>query len=315
MATDFIQIHPMVNRIETVLPYNVHAKIGDKFEIFHQAGQFYTATRHAKIFTNPIQGLYIPINDKKKYFRYIEEKIAVVLGDPMMGLPSKAEIVYSLLTDAAFEALAVHDSVSVIRYRKIAEIFIYFILQSPGAIKAIIPMTSTRGQDHNHFVNVGIYGIALAKEMLNNSGSHNFHEIASGFFLHDIGRFYIPKEIREKNAPLNEEEWEIIRQHPEKGYLFLKEIELLTEETGIIVIQHHERNDGSGYPHKLKGDQIHTYSKICSIADTFDALSSNRPYRNAQSTFKALEIMHNEMKTDFDPKFFRAFVSLFSSNK
>ena len=315
MATDYIQIHPMVNRIETVLPYNVLAKVGNKIEVFHQAGQFYTANCHSKIFTNSIQSLYIPVNDKKNYFQYLEEKITILLGDPMMGMQSKAEIVYSLLTDAAYEALVVHDSNSVKRYRKIAEIFVYFILQSPGAIKAIIPMTSTRGQDHNHFVNVGIYGIALAKEVLNGREKHNLHEIASGFFLHDIGRFYIPEEIREKNSQLSEEEWEIIRQHPEKGYSFLKEINLLTEETGTIIIQHHERNDGNGYPKKLKGDQIHTYSKICSIADTFDAISSNRPYRSAQSTFKALEIMHNEMKTDFDPKFFRAFVSLFSLQK
>ncbi len=76
---------------------------------------------------------------------------------------------------------------------------------------------------------------------------------------------------------------------------------MISDEIKTIIMQHHERHIGDGYPLGLKGDQIHTYSKICSIADMFDALTSHRPYRYAKSSFNALQIMKNEMKKDFLP--------------
>jgi HD-GYP domain-containing protein (c-di-GMP phosphodiesterase class II) len=92
----------------------------------------------------------------------------------------------------------------------------------------------------------------------------------------------------------------------------LQKFGVLSEEIAAIVLQHHERNDGKGYPLGLKGDKIHTLSKICTIADVFDALTSQRPYRTSKSSFHALGIMQNEMKHEFDGEFFAQFVRLFS---
>jgi len=137
-------------------------------------------------------------------------------------------------------------------------------------------------------------------------------EIAAGLFFHDIGQYTIPKHINQRKGPLSSEEWEIMKKHPEEGYKLLKKFGVMTDEMKVIVIQHHERHNGSGYPFGLMGDEIHTYSKICAISDAFDALTSNRPYRNARSSFNALAVMQNEMKGEFDPQFFARFVRLFS---
>ena len=135
--------------------------------------------------------------------------------------------------------------------------------------------------------------------------------MAAGFFLHDIGKSIVPLRILNKKGPLTHVEREIIKKHPEKGYQILKKCNEVSEEIKIIILQHHERHNGDGYPKGLKGDQIHIYAKICMIADVFDALTSYRPYKEKYSTFNALKIMNSEMYENFDPRFFESFVKLF----
>ena len=108
-------------------------------------------------------------------------------------------------------------------------------------------------------------------------------------------------------------EWKIIKRHPEEGLKILENLGELTDEAKQIVMEHHERHDGSGYPKGLKGENIHVYGRICSIADSFDGLTSYRPYRKEFSTFNALKIMKNDMFKDFDPAYFAKFLKLFST--
>ena len=158
------------------------------------------------------------------------------------------------------------------------------------AVQSLLSLTSPNFNDYNHLVNVGIYGLSLLKEILKEAKDLDLTEIATGLFVHDIGYFDIPKEITQKDGKLTNEEWATIKKHPEKGAKLMKDMGLLSDDIEKIIMQHHERHDGSGYPLGLKGDQIHTYSKICSIADMFDALTSNRPYRYAQKSFRALQM-------------------------
>ncbi len=102
-----------------------------------------------------------------------------------------------------------------------------------------------------------------------------------------------------------------MKKHPEEGYKILEKFGEVSEEIELIVLQHHERHDGNGYPRGLKEDQIHMYAKICSISDVFDALTSYRKYKEKFSTFDALKIIKNEMNKNFDPELFEKFARLF----
>ncbi len=128
--------------------------------------------------------------------------------------------------------------------------------------------------------------------------------------LHDVGKIGIPEEILCKPGKLTPEEYEVIKQHPRMGYEILKPISSL----GMVldgVLYHHEHPDGSGYPEGLKGDQIPFVARIIHVADTFDALTSTRSYRQAFSVEKAFEIIRTERGTRIDTEvadvFFRAF--------
>ena len=122
----------------------------------------------------------------------------------------------------------------------------------------------------------------------------------------------IDPAIINKPGKLTDQEMTIIRSHPYQGYKILKETNQLTEECMFIVMQHHEREDGTGYPRGLKGADIHTYGRICCIADVYDALTAVRSYKQQLTTFDALKLMKEQLMNHFHKELFEKFVLLFT---
>lgn len=133
--------------------------------------------------------------------------------------------------------------------------------------------------------------------------------IARGAFLHDIGKMAIPDAILRKPGRLTAEEQELMREHARLGYQMLRRIPFL-QEAANIVYSHQERYDGSGYPRGLKGDQIPLGARMFAIADTFDAITSDRPYRAAQSISAARREIQRYAGTQFDPEIVKVFTSV-----
>ena len=121
----------------------------------------------------------------------------------------------------------------------------------------------------------------------------------------------IPPSIINKPGKLDSTEWALMKQHPEHGCTILKETDQINTTIERIVLEHHERPEGTGYPYGLSGDEIDPAAKICCIADVFDALTTVRSYRDALPTFEALSIMRYKMGNHFDWTFFEEFVMLF----
>jgi len=138
--------------------------------------------------------------------------------------------------------------------------------------------------------------------------------IVAGALLHDLGKVKISSGIIKKAGKLTDEEYRTIKQHPELGLEVLKGKEF-PWNIYPLVLHHHERVDGKGYPHGLKGDDIPLGARICCVADVFDALTSDRVYRKAFPTEKALEIMVSESGTAFDPYLLKAFCGLIESGR
>lgn len=178
----------------------------------------------------------------------------------------------------------------------------------------LMRITSYDFYTYTHSVNVGVFSVMLSKELFKGSFAHDMHELGAGFFLHDIGKVRIDPGIINKNGKLTDEERGIIREHPTQGYNILTETKQMTEESRIIVMEHHEREDGTGYPRRLKGDQIHLYGRICCIADVYDALTADRSYKTRLNTFQALKLMKEEMINHFSKELFEKFVFLFTEN-
>ena len=124
--------------------------------------------------------------------------------------------------------------------------------------------------------------------------------------LHDLGKVEVPHEVLRKPGPLSEDEWELMRRHPQTGAEMLKDAGLHEEHE--IVIAHHERPDGRGYPHGLSGDEIPLEARILSVADAYEAMTSDRPYRKALADIEAREELLAGSGSQFDPIVVRRFL-------
>jgi putative nucleotidyltransferase with HDIG domain len=134
-------------------------------------------------------------------------------------------------------------------------------------------------------------------------------DIERGALLHDIGKIGIPESILRKAGPLTEKEREIIKEHPLLGYEMVEEFRSLHKASRVVLF-HHERYDGSGYPYGLKGEEVPLEARIFSIADTLEAMTSDRPYRKGQSFRAAFDEIERFSGTQFDPHIVDAFLSV-----
>ena len=137
----------------------------------------------------------------------------------------------------------------------------------------------------------------------------NLEVLARGTLLHDIGKIGVPDSILWKPGKLTDEEWVEMRKHVEYGFKMLKSIHFL-KDAALIVQHHHERYDGSGYPNRMSGDNIVIGARIFAIADTYDAMTTNRPYRKALTDRDAREEIKRCNGAQFDPRITEAFFQI-----
>jgi HD-GYP domain-containing protein (c-di-GMP phosphodiesterase class II) len=142
--------------------------------------------------------------------------------------------------------------------------------------------------------------------------SDELEQVHRGAMIHDIGKIGIPDSILHKPGPLSEDEWEIMRKHPEYAYRLLSPIQFLSPALDIPYC-HHERWDGTGYPRKLRSEQIPLAARIFAVADVWDALRSDRPYRKAWSAETAREYIKANAEILFDPRVVDAFLRMTAS--
>jgi putative nucleotidyltransferase with HDIG domain len=161
----------------------------------------------------------------------------------------------------------------------------------------------TRG----HSERVTELSIKLAEEC--NVPSSEIENIKLGGLLHDIGKIGIPEAVLNKPGRLNDEEFNIIKSHPDLGLHILGKVEFL-EHIVPIIRHHHERYDGKGYPGGLKGDNIPLLARIVSVVDTFDAMTTNRPYRKALTIEESLVEIDRCSGSQFDPDIAAKFIKM-----
>ncbi len=164
------------------------------------------------------------------------------------------------------------------------------------------PYTRQHSQEVTH------YALLIGKEL--QFSKEELMVLEQAALLHDIGKIGVPDNILKKPGPLSEGEWEMMRQHPDIGQDILQHVQVLHIEQNMVR-HHHERFDGKGYPSGLKGEEIPVYARILSIADSFHAMISDRPYRKALPTETALQELKKCSGTQFDPGLVEIFLKAF----
>lgn len=158
-----------------------------------------------------------------------------------------------------------------------------------------------------HSFRVARYAVALARRL--GVGGEMLTALEWGALLHDVGKLGIPPEILHKEGPLSDREMAMVRQHPRHGYRLLRRLAFLGPALDVV-LSHHERWDGCGYPNRLAGERIPLPARIFAAADTYDAITSDRPYRPARGHDEAVAELRRVSGTQLDPRVVEAFAAI-----
>ncbi|MFH1071741.1 MAG: HD domain-containing phosphohydrolase [Candidatus Glassbacteria bacterium] len=191
-------------------------------------------------------------------------------------------------------------------------VFYKSVVQANEAAHILIgEMVANQYRLCSHSVDVSFYSLLLAGSLKEHKvcklGEEQLESLCLGSLLHDIGQKLIEEKIFVKNTPLTHDEYDTVKQHPQLGVEIASNANEFDEDTLNVIAQHHEQWEGGGYPGNLSLQQITPLARIASIADSFDALTSVKPYRPAFSPFDALVLMKRKMLG----KFYHLYLDIF----
>lgn len=212
---------------------------------------------------------------------------------------SKAAVV------SMFEEVRMGNAVDVGGARQLVEDISDSISRNPGAIISLARLKTADDYTYMHSVAVCAMMVALARQL----GLDDAQTRSCGMagLLHDLGKVAMPTEVLNKPGKLTDAEYDIMKTHPTEGFKMLKASPNVDAVALEVVLHHHEKMDGSGYPERLKGGAISLYAKMGAVCDVYDAITSNRPYKSGWDPAESLRKMA-EWKGHFDLKVFQAFV-------
>jgi putative nucleotidyltransferase with HDIG domain len=181
------------------------------------------------------------------------------------------------------------------------------------AVGAIVTAADARDQETGgHSFRVALYAVELARAL--GIQGEALKAIEWGALLHDVGKMVVPDDILRKGSPLTDDEWLIMKQHPNWGYEMLAEVSFLQSEALDLIYNHHERWDGAGYPRGLAGEDIPLGARVFAVVDTYDAITSDRPYRRARPHAVAIAELQRVSGQQLDPRVVEAFQKISEVN-
>lgn len=244
-----------------------------------------------------VVGVYIANHITRPLLRLVQASLEVARGNLRVKLPAIGNDEVATLTNSFNEMIAALD-------RSRDDLYEAYDTTLEGWARAL----ELRDHDtESHTGRVVELTVKLAREL--GIGEEKITHIRRGALLHDIGKMGIPDHILHKPEPLDDEEWHLMSQHTVYAYNILSKIPFLRPALDIPHY-HHERWDGSGYPHGLKGKEIPLAARIFAVADVWDALISDRPYRRAWPLQDVVQYIFASKRTLFDPNFVDAFLKM-----
>jgi len=207
----------------------------------------------------------------------------------------------------AFETTRYFKEAPLKEMKELADHCLFPMLDSIGVINYLHMVHHTDDYTFHHSANVAVICGVLGK-WLGYTGVHLMELVLAGL-LHDIGKTQIPLAILDKPAALSKEEMDIMQKHTTLGYKLIKDSKDLSPNIINAVLQHHERMDGSGYPLGIVADKLHQYARIIAVADTYDAMTSDRVYHQKSTPFVVVKTMVGEMFNKLDPRICTVFLN------
>jgi len=296
---------------ESLAQIDIYLAKGQSYSLYSSLEFNFTKKDVQRLIGSGVEFVYVSVKDSCAYYRTMENTIQEIVADPNLQKEKKTEILYVTSIELANQILSAPPGKEEInRAANIAQATVQLILKDNESFSQLFETFNHDFYTASHMVNVCSVSVALAQKMGLMDPDPLYH-LGTGSLLHDVGKIFIPNEILNSEKPLTTEQMAMVRSHVERGCEHLASVTELPPEVMAIVAEHHERLDGSGYPRGLKHDEITPFGKLTGIVDSYDAMTSVRPYRKeTYSVAQALDLIDGDTPDKYDKDIFHAFSSL-----
>jgi HD-GYP domain-containing protein (c-di-GMP phosphodiesterase class II) len=257
-----------------------------------------------------IDELWVYGTDQAEIIDFISNNLCVMLADEDQPPRERVKLLNQVVSQTLRDSLTCEDpAASVLATQDMARHLAELAMRSDLAIRDVAKVARHDFCTFTHSANVACFCTLLARE-LGVSDEQELQAIATAGMLHDLGKLEIPAAILTKPGRLTPEEFTQVKLHPTRGFQMLRD-EFSFPQL-MLVYQHHEKIDGTGYPVGCTGNEIHWWARICAVTDVFEALTGKRPYRRPNTSSEALAIMARGDGTHFDSEVLRCWQTHFA---
>lgn len=309
----YFPVSPVMLFPEALGDFSVYLWQGGDFVLYTKSGQKFSLRHRQILHQNDVKEVYIDSSEKAQYEQYIEKNLGAILLNENVPIETRSKVFYEASTVVMQD---VFDSklpagLRARHFDKITDIVKNSIkfLSADKSLSAVAPFISHDYKTYTHCMHVFVYSVAVFQSY--NMDDNEIFECGLGALLHDVGKAKIPHTILNKRGSLTQAEREIIKEHPVHGVSMCAHLPM-TQNTINCILFHHEKLDGTGYPAGLKSDNIPMPVRIISLADVYDALTTERPYAEGMDPYTALTMMRHDMRDALDMNVFKRFVAVLS---
>lgn len=293
--------------LDSICNQNIYLNVNDRFVLYRGAELPFTLQDKLRLDKTKTTQIYIYCESERDLREFYESNLTNIVENDNIETEKKAKVLYECAIGIAHDVFdRPMNTETVERSKGIVDNTIRLLAKGSDAFVQMIQLSGHDYYTYTHCVNVLTFTVTLLSA-LGFKDPRFLKEAGMGALLHDVGKSKVPKEILNKPGKLTDDEWNIMRQHPVYGAEIVEKNRL--PERGVdIIVQHHERVSGSGYPHGLIGESIPIASQVVSLVDAYDAMTTNRCYQKAMSPYDALRIITQDMKGHYNPKIVEAFI-------
>lgn len=280
----------------------LYIRSGGKYILYKSHGHNFSKNDAARLIENNVDVLFVSPQDLEVITTFMENSVEGVLKDDALDTRTKGRIIYQTSINFVGDLFEHPEKVSdFTRSKRLVENLLKYLASDRNSLHSLESVIS-----HNYYTFVHSLQVAALSVLLHSEAYLMSHDemldVGIGTLLHDFGKVFVSQDILNKDGKLTAVEVSAYRKHPEEGYQYLKKHTKISDISLGIVRHHHERNNGKGYPHGLKAQQISRSAQVAAICDVYCTLTIDRTCRKALSSSMAVHLMKQEMKESFNER-------------
>jgi HD-GYP domain-containing protein (c-di-GMP phosphodiesterase class II) len=279
----------------------LYIKTGGNFVLYKSHGRDFSDHDHERLSTHGVEFIFVSKSDMDVITHYMEASAERLLKSDVLNARAKGKMIYQTSINFVDDIFNNPEKATDLpRSKRLIENLLLFLSDNPDAISSLETVMT-----HNYYTFVHSLQVASLTLMMHSEAYTLSHDemldVGTGAILHDFGKIFVPQEILNKSGKLSEAEIEILKRHPEEGYVFLQNKGVLSPVALTIIRLHHERCNGSGYPLGLESREIPRSAQVTGVADVFCTLTTDNNGNKTMPPHIAVQLMRNQMKELFLP--------------